>query len=179
MSQNKSDRFGLAILIIIIVASFVLVLPFFRFSCSRVVIHDFLGLRHGETIPPIIGTDLGVALLPLLIMFVLWTAVSLWVYHDAEKRNHSGLLWGLFVYIGSVIGLIIYLIVRVSTADSTAAYPAAVAMSCPSCGKSVQRSFVACPYCGTGLAKECSHCGKRVESDWKVCPYCQQPLENL
>jgi len=46
---------------------------------------------------------------------ILWGAVLLWVYRDAEHRGMSGILWLLLVLIGNVIGLLIYAIVRSET----------------------------------------------------------------
>jgi DNA-directed RNA polymerase subunit RPC12/RpoP len=106
----------------------------------------------------------------------LWGAVALWVYHDAERRKHSGLLWGLFVFIGNIIGLIIYLIVRASSPDTSSALAPATAAKCPNCAKPIQNTYVACPHCGINLAKKCAHCGKHAELDWKVCPYCGQVM---
>ena len=53
-------------------------------------------------------------LLPVAFI-ILWGAVLIWVYRDAEKRGMSGILWLLLVLIGNVIGLLIYAIVRSET----------------------------------------------------------------
>ncbi|MCD6457287.1 MAG: PLDc N-terminal domain-containing protein [Thermoproteales archaeon] len=54
----------------------------------------------------------GIALFFYLAMFILWIAVVIWVYKDAEKRGENGVLWLLVVLVGGIIGLIVYLILR-------------------------------------------------------------------
>jgi len=124
-----------------------------------------------------------------LLFVIIWLAVILWVYKDAERRRMSGLLWALLVFIGNLIGLLIYLIVRqdhpiccepagVGT-PSQPPPPEAAAKApstCPACQKAVDKSHAYCPQCGASLQKTCSNCGKPVESGWKVCPYCGTPI---
>jgi hypothetical protein len=175
MSQQSKNAIGLVLLIVVILIALLFLTPAFRFSCSRVFMHDFLGMDHSLITPGLFYSVAGLErLIPLLIMFVLWGAVSVWVYHDAERRGHSGLLWGLFVFIGSIIGLIIYLILRVSSPESGPPALAAGTEKCPNCSRAIQKSFIACPYCGIGLADKCGGCGKNIEPDWQVCPYCGQ-----
>ena len=54
----------------------------------------------------------GIALFFYLAMFILWIAVVIWVYKDAEKRGENGVLWLLVVLVGGIVGLIVYLILR-------------------------------------------------------------------
>ena len=177
MSHQSRDRLGLAILVVIILAAVVFVNPFFRYSCSRVVMHDFLGMEHGHlTTGPFFSIHEFAYGLPLLVMLFLWGALALWVYHDAERRGNSGLLWGLFVFFGNFIGLIIYLIVRSTSTEPAHGHLTGGAATCPSCAKPIQNTYVACPHCGTSLAKKCASCGNRAEMDWKVCPHCGKPL---
>lgn len=179
MSQQSRNTFGLVLLVVVILIAFLFLTPAFRFSCSRVFLEDFLGMHQTLIAPDSYWSGFGlVRLMPLLVMFVLWGAVSVWVYYDAERRGHSGLLWGLFVFIGNIIGLIIYLILRVSSPDPAAAPAPAESGPCPKCGRPVQKSFVACPYCGIELSGTCGQCGKNVEPAWRVCPYCGQGLKN-
>jgi predicted RNA-binding Zn-ribbon protein involved in translation (DUF1610 family) len=177
MSHQNKDRLGLAILVVIILVAVVFVNPFFRYSCSRVLMHDVLGMEHGHVITgPFFSSGGFLYGVPLLAMLFLWGALALWVYHDAERRGNSGLLWGLFVFFGNFIGLIIYLIVRSTSGDPAHGFITGGAATCPSCAKPIKSTYVACPHCGTSLAKTCGSCGKRAESDWKTCPYCGQTL---
>lgn len=82
-------------------------------------------------------------------MLAIWIAVIVWVYRDAESRGMSGVLWALLVFIGNLIGLLIYLIVR-----SESLPPAArrtESYICSSCKKFIDKNFRFCPHCGKGL----------------------------
>lgn len=116
-------------------------------------------------------------------LLVLWGAVLIWVYRDAEQRGMSGILWLLLVLIGNVIGLLIYAIVRSETparrqaqagAPETACCPTE---ACAGCGKPLASGYVFCPYCGKNLKTVCPACGKLVEPGWKVCPTCGATLD--
>ncbi|HSA94838.1 MAG TPA: zinc ribbon domain-containing protein [Acidobacteriota bacterium] len=127
------------------------------------------------------------AAIPLIVLpialIVLWGAVLVWVYRDAEKRGMSGILWLLLVLIGNVIGLLIYAIVRSETparrrAENGGAGAACCpAGACPACGKTVTPGYAYCPYCGKSLKMACPACGKPVEPDWKACPACGAPVD--
>ncbi|MGD8412649.1 MAG: zinc ribbon domain-containing protein [Candidatus Latescibacterota bacterium] len=175
MSQNDNNKTGFIILMLVFIAAFLFVNPIFRFSCARMFMHDYLGVHNGNMSTGLVLTNFH--FVPLTILFVLWVAVAVWTYRDAERRNHNGLLWGLFVFIGNVVGLIVYLILRSSSPEVGATAVAAAPAKCPSCSAPIQKSYVACPHCGASLSKVCSQCGKRVESDWKVCPYCENDLK--
>ena len=117
-----------------------------------------------------------------LLFFFLWIVVIVWVYRDAEERGMSGVLWALLVFIGNLIGLLIFLIVRQdhplpssgkpAAAPSPSPPPKAPPLACPSCQKPVEKGFTYCPHCGAALQRVCKNCGKPVESSWKACPYC-------
>ena len=121
-----------------------------------------------------------------LMLIVLWGAVLVWVYRDAEKRGMNGVLWLLLVLIGNVIGLLIYAIVRSETPIKRPApvpppppEPAACCppVVCPACAKPLAPGYTFCPYCGKNLKRTCPACGKPVEEDWKVCPSCGAPID--
>jgi hypothetical protein len=104
----------------------------------------------------------------------LWIFVIFWVYRDAESRGMSGILWALLVFIGNVVGLIIYLIVRNEQGRRPQPPPAE---KCPSCGQTVGPGFTFCPHCGAKLKPVCPGCGKPVDRTWKVCPNCGASLD--
>jgi len=140
--------------------------------------HSFQGWFHG--FGPFAAVPL--ILFPIALI-VLWGAVLLWVYRDAEKRGMSGILWLLLVLIGNVIGLLIYAIVRSETpvrrraengGTGAACCPAE---ACPACGKPLTPGFAFCPHCGKSLKTTCPACGKPVEPDWKACPACGAPVD--
>ncbi len=130
---------------------------------------------------------------------ILWIAVIVWVYKDAERRGMSGLLWSLLVFFGHIIGLVVFLIVRqdhpvccgpeasrtsapsASSRTSPGSAPpssAAASFTCPSCKKPVEKSFTYCPHCGATLQPACKNCGKPVDAAWKACPYCGATLRS-
>jgi len=43
---------------------------------------------------------------------------------------------------------------------------------CPSCFYPVEHFFAHCPNCSRPLILKCSDCGKRLQASWKACPYC-------
>jgi len=117
-------------------------------------------------------------LLPLALL-ALWVFVCVWVYRDAEGRGMNGLLWALLVFIGHIIGLIIFLIVRSErTARPQAQAPAQATCceKCPSCGTEVRTGYTFCPHCGKPMKAVCPSCKKPVQAEWKVCPHCGASL---
>ncbi len=117
------------------------------------------------------------------LFLLIWIVVIVWVYRDAEERRMNGVLWALLVFIGNLIGLIIYLIVRqdhpVPARDQAAAVTAPLskpATACPNCQKPVEGTFAYCPHCGAALQPVCRNCGRPTESAWKVCPHCGAQL---
>jgi hypothetical protein len=111
---------------------------------------------------------------------ILWGAVLIWVYRDAEKRGMSGILWLLLVLIGNVIGLLIYAIVRSETPVKQRAGGAggsAGPEKCPGCGNPVSPGHSFCPYCGKNLKPTCPACGKTVDQSWKACPACGATID--
>lgn len=112
---------------------------------------------------------------------ILWGAVLIWVYRDAERRGMSGILWLLLVLIGNVVGLLIYAIVRSDTAlgrrNGTGGGTGGGAAKCPGCGDPLPAGCAFCPHCGRSLKKACPACGKPVEAGWKACPTCGARLD--
>lgn len=109
------------------------------------------------------------------VLLVIWIFVIVWVYRDAESRGMNGVLWALLVFIGNLIGLLIYLIIRSDSLPSRTVEPRV--KMCPSCQKSVGVDFAFCPHCGAQMESVCPSCGKKVEEKWKVCPHCGEKLK--
>ena len=174
-SNNKSlATFFLILLIVIIALQFMpfLIGPFHIFP------HFFRGIFSGfgpDSDIPMIGFY--TTMLIPIVLFVLWLVVTIWVYKDAEERGMNGLLWALLVFVGNIIGLIVYLIVRAGVLPPVSSTIAADKIPCPNCGKTVNGDFAYCPYCGTTLREKCPSCGKEIQPDWKICPHCGEKLE--
>ncbi len=173
MSYSKSG--GLVLSVVIIVLLVFALWPvghfmFFRAFHGGAPAHFMVEMMQDLARPPILPTTL-----PFLLMSLLWILLAVWVYSDAERRGMSGILWALLVFVGNVVGLVIYLIVR-----SGAAMPGPVMTTpssvCPACKTPVQADFNICPNCGENLKQTCPKCHKSVQADWKLCPYCGEPL---
>ncbi len=113
-----------------------------------------------------------------LVLLAIWIFVIVWVYRDAERRGMNGVLWALLVFIGNLIGLLIYLIVRSSNGstakESLTSRPSS--QMCPKCQLPLSPTYVFCPSCGDRLRSDCPRCHKPIEKDWKVCPHCGEKL---
>ncbi len=89
-----------------------------------------------------------ICILPI-IMLIIGIVIAIWVYKDAEKRGSSGALWLIIVIFTSIIGLIIWLVVR------------------PPIGGEK----------GKGSNRNCPSCGRGIPEDARVCPYCNKKFE--
>ena len=173
MSQSNKTP-GFLIFIIIIVMFLFILLPMFRFGLAHIlgthigdgaIMFPSAGFFHGPFLP----------LISILLITLFWLLISVWVYNDAERNNMSGVLWGLLVFFGNIIALIIYLIVRSSaTTSNPIVLPSS--KTCPSCNGPVQPDYVVCPNCGASLKQTCPSCHKNVQSGWKHCAYCGEAL---
>ena len=104
-------------------------------------------------------------LVPLI--FGIPILVAVYVYRDANRRGMNAVLWMLVALLTpSLLGLIIYLLVRNNYSDLT----------CPNCNTPVEESYVVCPNCRTKLRPTCEACGTAVQTSWKVCPHCGTDL---
>lgn len=104
-------------------------------------------------------------LIPLI--FGIPILVAVYVYRDANKRGMNAILWMLIALLTpSLLGLIIYLLVRNNYSDLT----------CPNCNAPVEESYVICPNCRTKLRPTCDVCSAPVQTTWKVCPHCGSEL---
>ena len=162
MSQSIKKTLLFLLLIFICIFSI-----FFIFNVVPALFAFFL-LRPGLQI----GFENWLIILPLLFVLIGWIFIVVWVYRDAERRALNGILWGLLVFFGNIIGLIIYLIVRSEQLPKGIAGD--VFAPCPGCGKAVPKSYAFCHHCGARLKEVCVSCKRPVASDWQVCPYCGQ-----
>ena len=54
----------------------------------------------------------GICCIAWIIPIIIWIAIGVWLYKDAESRGKNGALWLIIGLIAGIIGLIIWLVVR-------------------------------------------------------------------
>src|SRR5512136_959842 len=111
-----------------------------------------------------------------LVVFIL---VAVWVYRDAESRGMSGALWVVllvlaslfFAFIGGLIVLVIYLIVRAEHPRMYAAmpYPGYAPPMVPPPGPPPAAPP---PYVGASAATTCRNCGAPLGPGLTFCGRC-------
>jgi hypothetical protein len=176
MAESTGKTIALIILVVIILFVFLRLTPLFitpfgvftnMFRAVRIPDIDFDWWPHAFK-----WTSISIF---SLVLLVLWIVVIVWVYRDAERRGMNGVLWALLVLIGSIIGLLIYLIVRSDVLPATQRSKAV--QVCPECNQEISEGYTFCPHCGKRLQGEvCPACGKPVEPNWKVCASCGESL---
>jgi RNA polymerase subunit RPABC4/transcription elongation factor Spt4 len=181
MASSSTKTIGLILLAALILLfigrmfpSFFMPLGVFSHVFRSVRLPDLNGIEYG----PFGFFRLSLVSILSLAMLIIWIFVIVWVYKDAERRGMNGILWALLVFIGNLIGLLIYLIVRSditsgekNTEEIKSPFP------CPKCGDLVAGHFIYCPNCGTRLQTICPNCSKPVEENWQVCPNCGEKLK--
>jgi len=48
----------------------------------------------------------------IIVIFIISIVIAIWVYRDANSRGMDGTIWLIVVFVGSIVGLIVYLIIR-------------------------------------------------------------------
>jgi RNA polymerase subunit RPABC4/transcription elongation factor Spt4 len=125
-------------------------------------------------------------------MLALWLAMVFWTYHDIRARTQDIYVqvFGLALVLAfNVLGLLLYLILRpketIAEAYERSLEEEAILQDleerahCPNCRQRVEKDFVVCPICQTGLKQQCLHCQRLLELDWTVCPYCVHPAPSM
>lgn len=119
-----------------------------------------------------------------LFFIVFDLALVFWTYRDADRRGAMGWFWALAVFVFSIAGWIVYLVVRPPEFAADArerdleirAKEASLSRdyeTCPACHKPIESDFLICPNCMKKLRKSCTECGKALKLSWGVCPYCK------
>jgi hypothetical protein len=179
MATSTGKTIGLVLLIVFILLILFRATPFFLMPLHMlpVFIRSFTGI--GPIFP---FQHMGISerlvfsggLLITLLLLILWIVVIIWVYRDAEQRRMNGILWALLVFVGNLVGLLIYLIVR------TEGVPRQVesqnTQPCPKCAKPVLPRYAFCPHCGARIHAVCPSCKESIASEWRVCPHCGEKL---
>ncbi|HVB35716.1 MAG TPA: zinc ribbon domain-containing protein [Candidatus Acidoferrales bacterium] len=113
---------------------------------------------------PLSGQLAFIFLLPLFFFLII--PFYGYIYGDAKRRAMRPVMWTLLaLFVPYCIGIILYFILR----DP-------LPIECPSCHNVVPSKFIFCPHCGNALRPYCSQCGKSVERAWTNCGYCGTKL---
>ena len=174
-SEGKTLGLILLVLIILIVAWPLKLLLFAPLAALSGVFHTWPWSFERIHIGPLHFLGLAGYSFIALALLLLWIAVVVWVYRDAERRGMSGVLWALVVFFAHLAGLVIYVLVRsghpLLAGESVSQPPV-----CPKCHKSVGKNHAFCPYCGDRIQAVCPKCAKPVEKSWQACPHCGEKL---
>lgn len=116
---------------------------------------------------------------------VLWLAAVLWTYRNIQSRCISRVVQcgaAALVAVFNLPGLLLYLAARPQEplVESYNRQLEAEAFlheigrekTCPECSRTIDDSFVACPYCRATLQTPCYECRRNLKSYWVACPYC-------
>lgn len=104
----------------------------------------------------------------MIVILGVVVAMAIYVAKDAKANNMNAVLWVLIViFVPNFLGLVIYLIVRSSSAKKSACYQ---------CGKQVENDYSICPFCKAELTMHCRGCDKVLSTEWNSCPYCGQEV---
>ena len=131
--------------------------------------------------------------LVILFLVVMWLALVYWTWADARRRIADPMLVGCAVAASLIpfVGSLVYTIVRqpefladvedreLSIRASEAQLHAVGQMACPHCDRTVESSFLRCPYCLRKLKNPCGNCGKPLDADWRICPYCEADVPGV
>jgi RNA polymerase subunit RPABC4/transcription elongation factor Spt4 len=91
---------------------------------------------------------------------------GLWILNDSRKRGDSFFwMWGLLGFLSFPMPILIYLIIT--------RYGQ---VKCRNCGRNIEKSSLACPFCGETVKKACPCCGSPIEDNWAYCPKCSNKL---
>lgn len=93
---------------------------------------------------------LWVIILVFIVGFIIWLAISIWVYKDAKKRGEdSPIIWLLVNLFGGLVGLIVWLVVRPPIGGSQISSYHSYNRNrfCPICGRNIPFNATFCPYC--------------------------------
>ncbi len=118
-----------------------------------------------------------------IIVLLIWLYVLVWVYKDAKRRGKSGALWLLIVFFFSILGLIVWLIVRPPIQQQVPYQQYQQPYQGPPPQQPYQAQPPQQPYQQyppqqppqqgvPNMPKRCPNCGMEVDPSWNTCPNC-------
>jgi len=120
-------------------------------------------------------------------IFALWAALTIWTWFDISNRTKNVFyrIGGLIlVALGSLLGFVIYLMLRPSQTRDEVEFreleekifeSQSKAALCFNCGEVVHPEFTYCANCGEQVRKHCQNCERETSFTWNICPYCSHP----
>jgi len=119
------------------------------------------------------------------LLLALWLSLIVWALRDIRARSRDPFAQFLAVLLVVALpgaGIIIYFILR-PPETLIEAYERALEEeallqeieerpTCPGCSRTVEKSWLLCPYCHTRLRKACRDCNALLALNWNLCPYC-------
>lgn len=135
------------------------------------------------------GLNLVVTLF-VLALVIVWLALIVWTYFDAQRRIEDPVLVAcataasLFPFIGTFVYSILRPPEFLEDAKERELEIRAAELrvrqlselSCPNCRYPVEKTYLRCPSCQRRLKDPCESCGKPVDPRWALCPYCESAL---
>lgn len=107
-----------------------------------------------EDVGWLFGMSFAVCMIFIVIWFIIFIAIAIWVYKDAERRGSSGALWLIIVILLGIIGIIIWLIVRPPIGGHPKPQAPGTGRMCPNCGRPIPMDAQVCPYCGKDFRQQ-------------------------
>ncbi|MCJ7570346.1 MAG: zinc ribbon domain-containing protein [Candidatus Thermoplasmatota archaeon] len=94
-----------------------------------------------------IGEVCGGTLCVIIVVFdlIISILIAIWINKDAKERGKNSTTWAIIGFVFSILGLIIWILVRPSKKDIVISKPAD--RICPNCGRVIPIDAIICPYC--------------------------------
>src|SRR2546421_11953153 len=128
------------------------------------------------------GLNLAVKLI-ILFLVAVWLALVFWTWSDGRRRIEDPLLVGCAAaasFFFPFVGTIVYMIVRppeylddvrereLEIAAAEARLSQVGLLECPSCGTTVEKTFLRCPSCAQKLKEPCASCSRPLDPGWRL-----------
>jgi len=138
---------------------------------GAIVVGALLGLAFVLVGGPIYLAAASASLVSFAVFAAVLVGPAVWVLTDARKRGvKRPFAWALFALVTNVAGALAYLLKR---DDQPQQRP------CNTCGRQVDASHAACPWCGSlqmPSKRSCTQCRNELDPGWRFCPYCRSEV---
>ncbi len=111
---------------------------------------------------------MGIIFFIIIVASLIGIWLCIWIYRDADARGENGALWVIILLISSLIGLIVWLVVR---SDKPIVNPRITASNyraqSPEYTPPTPKTKIPPPG-----KKFCKNCGKPIPPNSAFCPHC-------